>query len=407
MKKILLVAAAAALFSLNAQAQDTNTETSIADTWVCSDREINNGSTNAVELQTINNNNTKWFYGLLGFSLPGSNYTITSAQLRLTTERVKGNAGIIVYGYNNDFAENTTYNKEKSHITGALNQQITTFNAKYGDKGKAPDHDNIDVKYKDLSLWQTTVDLTEYANSLGSTRMNIMLGKTKSESSSTKFFTKEATDLTVKLSDNTTTTWAAADLKPQLTLVYSLASHTLTVTDAGAATLVLPYETTIPEGVKAYTLTYTGGDATTATEVTGKIPANTPVLINAKAGDYTFNATETQTTKAASPVSGALTGVWAETSVPEGTYVLQNQNGTIAFYKVSSSDVKCPANSAYLTAPASAKALSINYGGSTTGISHIAENKTDGEVYNLQGVRVKGSLKKGVYIQNGKKFVVK
>lgn len=405
MKKILLVAAAAALFSLNAQAQDTNTETSIADTWVRSDREANNGSTNAVELQTINN--TKWFYGLLGFSLPGSNYTITSAQLRLTTERVKGNAGIIVYGYDNDFAENTTYNKEKSHITGALNQQITTFNAKYGVKGKAPDYDKIDVKYKDLSFWQTTVDLTEYANSLGTTRMNIMLGKTRSESSSTKFFTKEATDLTVSLSDGTTTTWAAADLKPQLTLVYSLASHTLTVTDAGAATLVLPYETTIPEGVKAYTLTYTGGDATTATEVTGKIPANTPVLINAKAGDYTFNATETQTTKAASPVSGALTGVWAEASVPEGAYVLQNQNGTIAFYKVSGSDVKCPANSAYLTASASAKALSINYRGSTTGISHIAENKTDGEVYNLQGVRVKGSLKKGVYIQNGKKFVVK
>ena len=134
------------------------------------------------------------------------------------------------------------------------------------------------------------------------------------------------------------------------------------------------------------TLTYTGGDATTASEVTGKIPANTPVRINAKAGDYTFNATETQTTKAASPVSGALTGVWAEVTVPEGAYVLQNQNGTIAFYKVSGSDVKCPANSAYLTASASAKALSINFGGSTTGISHIAESKTDGEVYNLQGV---------------------
>lgn len=407
MKKILLLAAVAALFSFNAQAQDTNTETSIADTWVRSDKEApNNGSTNVVELQT---NNTRWFYGLLGFSLPGSNYTITSAQLRLTTERVKGDAGIIVYGYDNDFAENTTYNKEKSHITGALNQKITTFNAKYGVKSMAPgqNNNNIDVKYKDLSFWQTTIDLTEYANSLGITRMNIMLGKTKSESSSTKFFTKEATDLTVSLSDGTTTTWAAADLKPQLTLVYSLASHTLTVTDAGAATLVLPYETTIPEGVKAYTLTYTGGDATTATEVTGKIPANTPVLINAKAGDYTFNATETQTTKAASPVSGALTGVWAEASVPEGAYVLQNQNGTIAFYKVSGSDVKCPANSAYLTASASAKALSINFGGSTTGISHIAENKTDGEVYNLQGVCVKGSLKKGVYIQNGKKFVVK
>lgn len=405
-KVILLGSLMFAMCATSAVADDiTKTETTVADTWVRSDKEANNSTANAVELQTVDN--TKWFYGLFGFSLPGSNYTITSAQLCLTTERVKGDAGIIVYGYDNDFAENTTYNKEKSHITTALNQQITTSNTAYGVKGKTPGYDKIDVKYKDLSSWQTTIDLTNYANSWGSTRMNIMIVKSKSEIQSTKFYTKEAKDVTVSLSDGTTTTWAVADLKPQLTLVYTLASHTLTVTDAGAATLVLPYEATIPEGVKTYTLTYTSGDAATATELSGTIPANTPVLINAEAGDYTFNATETQTTKAASPVSGALTGVWAETTIPEGSYVLQNQDGTVAFYKVSSSDIKCPANCAYLTASASAKALSISYGGSTTGISNVAVNKADGEVYNLQGVRMKGSLKKGLYIQNGKKFVVK
>ena len=322
-KVMLLGSLMLAMCATSAVADDiTKTETTVADTWVRSDKDANNGSTNAVEFWT--DGTSKWFYGLLGFSLPGSNYTITSAQLRLTTERVKGDAGIIVYGYNNDFAESTTYSKEKNYIAAALNQQITTFNVKYGIKGKTPGYDQIDVKYKDLESWQNTIDLTNYANSLGTTRMNIMVGKSKTENQPTKFYTKEAKDVTVSLSDGTTTTWATADLLPQLTLVYTLASHALTVTDAGAATLVLPYEATIPEGVKAYTLTYTSGDAATATELSGTIPANTPVLINAEAGDYTFNATETQTTKAASPVSGALTGVWAETTVPEGSYVLQN-----------------------------------------------------------------------------------
>lgn len=173
-----------AMCATSAVADDiTKTETTVADTWVRSDKDANNGSTNAVEFWT--DGTSKWFYGLLGFSLPGSNYTITSAQLRLTTERVKGDAGIIVYGYNNDFAESTTYSKEKNYIAAALNQQITTFNVKYGIKGKTPGYDQIDVKYKDLESWQNTIDLTNYANSLGTTRMNIMVGKSKTENQPT------------------------------------------------------------------------------------------------------------------------------------------------------------------------------------------------------------------------------
>ncbi len=385
---------------------NSETSTTQKDTWIWNSSNKDRSSDKAIEICSSKEKN-KYLYGLMSFALPGSNYTITSAKLRLTTERVKGKSGMKIYGFDNDFEESTDYSKVSDAVTTALGNAITSFTVNNGEWNRAVGTDPIATDHADVSKWQTTVDLTDYANSLGDTQLNLMLGKNTDEDLSTKFFTKEQGDLTVKLSDGTTTTWAAADLQPQLTLVYTLASHTLKVTDAGAATLVLPYEATIPAGVKAYTLTYNGGDAATATELSGTIPANTPVLINAKAGDYTFNATETQTTKAASPANGALTGVWAETTVPEGSYVLQNQKGTVAFYKVSSSDIKCPANSAYLTASASAKALAIIYGGSTTGINRIAANTTNDEIYNLQGIRMKGNLKRGVYIQNGKKIVVK
>ena len=43
-----------------------------------------------------------------------------------------------------------------------------------------------------------------------------------------------------------------------------------------------------------------------------------------------------------------------------------------------------------------------------TGISEInTDEKNAGKIYNLQGVEMKGSLQPGIYIRNGKKFVVK
>jgi len=53
----------------------------------------------------------------------------------------------------------------------------------------------------------------------------------------------------------------------------------------------------------------------------------------------------------------------------------------------------------------------LTYLGETepTGIDGITENATakDGKIYNLQGVQVKTAGQRGIYIQNGKKFVVK
>jgi hypothetical protein len=69
---------------------------------------------------------------------------------------------------------------------------------------------------------------------------------------------------------------------------------TLDVTAAEAATLVLPFAATIPEGVTCYTLTHTdGASSVVATEVTGgTLAAETPVLVNATMGSYKFRNSE-------------------------------------------------------------------------------------------------------------------
>lgn len=196
--------------------------------------------------------------------------------------------------------------------------------------------------------------------------------------------------------------------------------YPLEVTSAGAATLMLPYASTIPTGVTCYTLSYTSGDDITATEVTGgTLSANTPVLVIANEGLY-YMLNSTKATSATSYTAsdihteGVLTGVYKKTTVTAGNYILTKHDDVVAFRKVKEGSTnKVQAYRAYLTASHSASApefLGINFDGNVTAIDTI-EKKTltdDGEIYNLQGVRMTGSnLPKGIYVKNGKKFVVK
>ena len=191
--------------------------------------------------------------------------------------------------------------------------------------------------------------------------------------------------------------------------------YTLKVSSAKAATFVLPYESTIPDGIKAYTLTYTSGDKAQATEVTGTLPANTPVLINAEEGYYQFKATDATATEETSPKAGCLVGAYTATEVPEGAYVLQNQNGNVGFYKVtSSSAISIKANQAYLVTNTSTGAKPTSIGidfDSTTAIQGVEEANAecDNAIYNLSGMRVsKENLTKGqLYITKGKTFIAR
>jgi len=190
--------------------------------------------------------------------------------------------------------------------------------------------------------------------------------------------------------------------------------YSLTVTDAGASTLVLPYTVRIPENVKAYTLAYTGGDNVVATQLSGTIPANTPVLINAAAGDYDLErlaVVDVPNPGKDLKTKDALTGqYWSKFYAPEGSYVLQNHDGKVGFYRVAEAGKQeVPPFRAYLTAEtAGAKAsLGIDFTG-TTGIRFVDLNGKSSEEhrYNLMGVEVSGQYK-GIVVVNGKKFMVK
>jgi len=186
-------------------------------------------------------------------------------------------------------------------------------------------------------------------------------------------------------------------------------SYTLSVSDAGAATLILPFDATIPAGVEVYTLNYTAGSsAAQATEVTATLPANTPVLVIADEGNYDFTGAGIWE-KAVTMTSDALTGVYQKTVVPTGSYILTKKDGVVGFRKADGSTNTVEANRAYLTATgASAPMLSINFGGGTTGIGDVRNlmEEGSGEYYNLNGQRV-AQPNKGLYIINGKKIVVK
>ena len=188
-------------------------------------------------------------------------------------------------------------------------------------------------------------------------------------------------------------------------------AYTANVSAAGAGTMVIPFEATIPEGIETYTLNFTGGTSTQATAVTEKLAANTPVYLKAAEGSYKFVSTATEgdlATGTDAVTVGALTGVYAATTVPQGSYVLQNGSEGLSFYKVAS-EITCPANKAYLSAEAaSAKAITINYDGEATGIESavIGVQSSDAAIYNLAGQRVSKDYK-GVVIKNGKKYINK
>lgn len=211
-----------------------------------------------------------------------------------------------------------------------------------------------------------------------------------------------------------------------------------TVSSAGAATLALPYTCNIPDSVKAYTLTAEKTDdeiiAKATLVTTDTLCRDSVVYIEAPAGDYVFyGVSQTVTDEDETPTNGCLVGEYSEDGsyVPgdSSCYVLQNQPSVagVAFYNVKKENYNFVAQyRAYAqisddeNETASVVRIvfgdedddSDNNGSQTTGITSveaIAENAgEDAPIYNLQGIRVSGdNLPAGIYIKNGKKFIVK
>ena len=142
-----------------------------------------------------------------------------------------------------------------------------------------------------------------------------------------------------------------------------------------------------------------------------QVAAGEGVLVHAKSGE-----TATEEVNIIAPIAkdasnafvGTLEGLIVDDSNYGTVYFLGNGSKGLGFYKAANGGTLA-AGKAYLSLPATseAKSYSIAFGGDTTGINEVvATAKADGAYYTLSGVRVENPTK-GLYIQNGKKVIIK
>ena len=183
----------------------------------------------------------------------------------------------------------------------------------------------------------------------------------------------------------------------------------INTTVAGWGTTMLPFAVaSLPEGVKAYSCAAVNGATLTLDNVSA-LEANKPYIIE---GAWNETLTGDAQGTALNYTEGLLTGVYAATPAPEGSYVLQNNDSKVGFYLVAEGEGQQPtvgANRAYLTVPAQGgvKADAFFFDeGTATAIKSVFDGVAAGEVYDLAGRKLQ-KLQKGVNIVNGKKVLVK
>lgn len=155
--------------------------------------------------------------------------------------------------------------------------------------------------------------------------------------------------------------------------------------------------------VKAYKATATDKKVTFTPVTT--VPAGEGVLLK---GAGTFNVPVTAGVTAWAAEDNAFIGVTSETKVDGPIFVLMNGTSGVGFYKATAAKFTVGANTAYLPESAAASRMFIGFDDEeeVTGIRELNSSANKGAIYNMNGVRVE-KAKKGLYIQNGKKFVVK
>ena len=171
------------------------------------------------------------------------------------------------------------------------------------------------------------------------------------------------------------------------------------------ATFSAPFATIIPTGVKAYYVSAKGTEATMTAIDAQAIPAKQGVILTSESGEAATMvpaADETAATITGNQL-GHSAGAAKTLTVGEG-YILGNGSEGTAFYPCKAGSL--PINKAYLLGNGKS-AIVMNFGNAVTGINTIAAPASaKAPIFDLSGRRVVKATK-GLYIQNGKKVIVK
>ena len=175
-----------------------------------------------------------------------------------------------------------------------------------------------------------------------------------------------------------------------------------TISTAKYATFVSPYATDFSTtGITVYTAT-AGETSVTLNEVaSGKVPANTPVVLYKAGADGTAINVPVIASADAVGSNDLKVSVGGE---PTNAYVLANKDSGVGFYKWAGGSLT--SGKIYLQGASSAREF-LGFG-DVTGIENLtpALSQGEGAWFDLQGRRV-AQPTKGLYIVNGKKVVIK
>lgn len=186
---------------------------------------------------------------------------------------------------------------------------------------------------------------------------------------------------------------------------------------ASFATLALPFDFKVASSntndAKLYSGAYNASTGTLdMTAVEGVVPASAGVVIksDSKAANIvlTANAKSAATALTGNQLVGTTEEIAFSNLTDKLVFGVTTQNH-VGFYAAGGS-AALPANRAYLPTSVlgGVKAVAMNFGGDVTGINAVVKaDKANAAIYDLTGRRVTRTVKGGLYIQNGSKFVAR
>ncbi len=190
-----------------------------------------------------------------------------------------------------------------------------------------------------------------------------------------------------------------------------------TISSIRCGTLILPFDSDIPEGMSVYSCSGIGDENIVELVEETSIKANTPYIIAGTPGTYHFYGN--RIIEEYVWTSDYLTGTFETMYVPKDAYVLQNQKEYgVGFYRVKDDNsVRITPYHCYFNAlnGSGAKFFKMSFG-YMTGISNVTgDTAKPVRVYNINGqmVRTAESIGKalrelpaGIYIINNRKYSI-
>lgn len=174
------------------------------------------------------------------------------------------------------------------------------------------------------------------------------------------------------------------------------------------ATTYLPVGVSAVKDAKAYVAAVPENNATVMTEAASFGAKTGVLLVSDNAADKAVLTIGDVTSEVPSALSGTLL---AKDITDQTNYLVFGKNKAaeteVGFFEPSTSVTSIPANRAFFEGVASA-AIALNFGGNVTAIDQVVNNaNVNAPIFDLAGRRVVKAAKGGVYIQNGKKYIVK